>query len=239
MSAGRGTVGFRVFTRIERPAAELVRAYAEIESTNLADAMHGMGVLDGGIRPLVPPRDPIVGPALTCQITPGNGLLIRKAIEVAKPGDVLVVNGFGNLQRAVVGGNVLMSMVVKGITALILDGAIRDLDEAQQIGLPVFARGVIPRAGTNELGKGEVNVPIACGGVAVLPGDLVLADGDGVVVVPRADAPDLLGHAWRVQREKGWAGDYDARWTAARQAGGRAGAKVDAALAAAGCTIIA
>jgi RraA family protein len=235
MSDARCTVGFRVFTHFERPPAEVLRQFDTLETTNLADAMHGMHVLDGGIRPLIPPRGRIVGPALTCSISPGNGLLIRKAIEIAQPGDVLVVNGFGNLQRAVVGGNVLISMAAKGIVALVLDGVVRDLDEARRVGLAVYARGSVPRAGTNPQGRGEVNVPVACGGVAVLPGDVVVADADGVVIVPRADAAAVAAHAAAVQRQKGSAADFDQRWAAARA--GQAPASIDPLLREQGCAI--
>ncbi len=229
------TVGFRVYTRLDRPPPEVLAAYRDLETTNLADTMHGMGVLDAGIRPLIPPRERVVGPALTCCITPGNGLLIRKAIEIAQPGDVLVVNGFGNLQRAVVGGNVLISMAAKGISALVLDGVVRDLDEARRVGLAVYARGSVPRAGTNAQGRGEVNVPVACGGVAVLPGDVVVADEDGVVVVPRADAATVAARARIVQAEKGSAADFEARWAAARA--GQAPPSIDRLLREQGCAI--
>jgi 4-hydroxy-4-methyl-2-oxoglutarate aldolase len=229
-------VGFRVYTRVERPAADVLAAYADIETTNLADTMYGMGALDGGIRPLIPQDGRVVGPALTVCISPGNGLVIRKAIEIAAPGDVLVVNGFGNLQRAVVGGNVLISMAAKGIVALVLDGAVRDVDEARRVGLAVYARGTVARAGTNPQGRGEVNVPVACGGVAVLPGDVVVADADGVVVVPRADAAAVAQRARGVQRQKGSAADFEERWAAARA--GRAPESVDGVLREQGCAIL-
>jgi 4-hydroxy-4-methyl-2-oxoglutarate aldolase len=232
----RCSVGFRVFTRVERPAPDVLALFRSLETTNLADAMHGMHVLDGGIRPLILPQSRIVGPALTCSISPGNGFMIRKAIEIAQAGDVLVVNGFGNLQRAVVGGNVLISMAAKGIVALVLDGVVRDLDEARRVGLAVYARGSVPRAGTNPQGRGEVNVPIACGGVAVLPGDVVVADEDGVVVVPRADAAAVAAHAARVQQQKGSAADFDQRWAAARA--GHTPPSIDPLLREQGCAIL-
>jgi len=236
VTANRSTVGFRVFTDIERPPSDVLALYRELETTNLADAMYGMNVMDAGIRPLIPPSSRVVGPALTCSISPGNGLMIRKAIEIAQPGDVLVVNGFGNLQRAVVGGNVLISMAAKGIVALILDGVVRDLDEARRVGLAVYARGSVPRAGTNPQGRGEVNVPVACGGVAVLPGDVVVADEDGVVVVPRVDAAALATYAAAVQRQKGSAADFEQRWAAARA--GQTPPSIDALLREQGCAIL-
>ena len=229
------TVGFRVYSRIERPPADVLAAYHELETTNLSDTTYGMGVMDPAIRPLIPPRERIVGPAVTCCTSPGNGLMIRKAIELSQPGDVLVVNSFGNEQRAVVGGNVLISMAAKGIIALVLDGVVRDVDEARRIGLAVYARGSVPRAGTSPQGRGEVNVPIACGHVAVLPGDVVIGDEDGIVVVPRADAAAVATRARIVQAEKGSAADFEARWADARA--GQAPPSVDRLLRDQGCAI--
>ncbi len=121
-----GGVGFRVADGWERTSPELVKALGEIEVPNLSDAQRGLGVMDAGMRLLVPARPRVSGPALTVSISPGNGRMIRAAIEIAKPGDLLVVNGYGNTDRAVVGGNVLMSAAA----AVIVDGAVRDVDEA-------------------------------------------------------------------------------------------------------------
>lgn len=217
-SSELGGVGYRVADTWERPASDVLEALAGIEVPNLADAQRGLGVLDAGMRALVPPTKRVVGPALTVSITPGNGHMIRRAIQMAQAGDVLVVNGGGNVDRAVVGGNVLMSAAAAGILAVIVDGAVRDVDEAARVGLPVVARAAIPRAGTDANGRGEVGYPVACGGAAVAPGDVVVLDPDGVVVVPRQDAAWVIENGRSVQDAKGSAADFDARWERARSA---------------------
>lgn len=197
----RPRIGMRAFARIPRPDDDAVAALAGAGVTNVADAMLGMGVVDPRLRCLIGGGASILGPAITAQVTPGDGLLLRAAILVARPGDVLVVNAFGEKLRAVFGGAVAMHMKKRGIQAAIVDGAVRDVAEFAALGFPVFARSVSPRSGTTAGGCGEVNVPVAVGGVVVQPGDIVLGDDEGLVVVPRHDvgavagALDGTGHA--------------------------------------------
>ncbi len=216
-----GGVGFRVRDDWERPSARAIEALRAIEVPNLSDAQRGLGVMSAEMRLLVPTRPRVAGPALTVSITPGNGRMIRTAIAMAKPGEVLVVNGYGNADRAVVGGNVLMSAAAAGIAAVIVDGAVRDVDEAARVDLPIVARATVPRAGTDQNGRGEVGYPIACGGASVLPGDVVVIDADGVIVIPRADVEWVIENGNAVQKEKGSAVDFDARWEKARAAAKR------------------
>lgn len=235
------SVGFRVFGRGVMPTAAQVKAYEGIESSNLADAMHGLGAMRADITPVYRPMRPFAGPALTVTVSPGNGMMIRKAIEVSRPGDVIVVNAGGVRSRAVLGGNVAIDMVAHGIAGLVVDGAIRDADELRDLDLPVYALAVTPRSGSDPSGRGEVLAPAACGDVAVLPGDLVVADADGITVVPLADADEVLAAALSVRARKGGKDDL-----ADRLASARAGtltaydpAAVARALAAAGCADLA
>lgn len=180
--------GFRTYPSPPPPADELVAALADASSTDLSDVLDGVYTVDGAIRPLVPLDGRIAGPALTVSVTPGNGLMIRKALRMARPGDVVVVNAFGNLERAVLGANVARAALQARVRAVVVDGVVRDVSEIATMGLPLFARGTTPRSGSDPRGRGEIGVPVACGGVVVVPNDVVVADLDGITVVPAPDA---------------------------------------------------
>lgn len=189
MTAG---TGFRIFSSPPRTAEETVKGFSHVEVSRVADAMYGDGVLDPSIGLVAGDAVRIQGPALTVQTTPGNGLMIRAAIVVAQPGDILVVNGGGDIPRALFGGRLLREAADAGIHAVVVDGLVRDSAEMARVGVPVYARGFTLRSGTSWCGRGEVNVPLACGGVAFIPGDLVIGDKEGLVRVPAKDAPEVL-----------------------------------------------
>ena len=207
-----GRAGHRVRSSWQRPHAQVLDEFRQLSVPSISDAQFGHGVMHCGIHAMVPFRAPLVGGALTVSITPGNGKMIRRAIELAQPGDVLVVNGHGTGERAVLGGNVLMSAAAAGIVAVVVDGAVRDLDDAERLGIGLAARAVCPRSGTDERGVGEVGYVTAVGGVAVAAGDIVVIDQDGIVVVSAGDAADVAAGATEVQQRKGSAADFDERW---------------------------
>lgn len=184
-------LGLRIYTKVHRPKAEVLRQLADVGVGDIADAMHGIGAMNSRIVQLFTPMGRIFGPAITADLTPGDGMLMRPSIEAAQPGDILVVNAHGVTERAVLGGGVAMQMVRYGIKGLVVDGAVRDIEEFKALGLPVMARAVTPRSGTSATGYGECNLPIACGGVVVHPGDIVIGDSEGLVVVPRVWASAL------------------------------------------------
>lgn len=196
-------VGFRVYTDIVRPDKSVLKKLREFAPLNLADAMHGFGLMDSGVAPLYTPIPRVVGPALTVKITPGDGLMLRQALALAQKGDVLVVDGFGEMKRAIAGGNCCIDMEKKGLVGLIVDGAVRDVQEARELQTPVFARAPTGRPGTTYLGRGEVNVPVSCGGVVVMPGDCIVAAEEGIVVVPRADVEAVMARAKEMEAAKG------------------------------------
>jgi regulator of RNase E activity RraA len=179
------TLGLRIFRRIARPAPEDIARLAAGGPCDISDVARGAGTVDSGIRPLYSPMPGIAGPAITVDLTPGDGMLLRAAIDAAQPGDIIVANAHGDICRAILGGAIAMHMVHRGVRGLIVDGAVRDINEFRELGLPVMARGITPRSGTTSSGWGEVNVPIACGGAVVHPGDAIIGDDEGLVVVPR------------------------------------------------------
>ena len=133
----------------------------------------------------------LCGPALTVRVRPGDNLMIHKALMMVQPGDVLVIDGGGDVSQALVGGLMRTTCLARGLGGLVIDGAIRDLCEWAQDGMPIFARGHTHR-GPSKDGPGEIKVPVACAGLAVLPGDLIVGDADGVIAVPAAEAAEVL-----------------------------------------------
>ncbi|MEV6342616.1 RraA family protein [Actinoplanes sp. NPDC051851] len=165
-------------------------AFQDIPPTTLADVLGRDRVMEIGIRPLWTPVPRVAGPAYTVRCPPGDNLMLHAAIYRAEPGAVIVVES-GDLDYALAGGNVCAVAHRRGVAAFVLDGLIRDLGEVREIGFPVFARGVIPIPGTKSV-LGSHGAEVRCGGVAVNPGDVVVADEEGVVVVPAGRHDEVL-----------------------------------------------
>jgi RraA family protein len=133
----------------------------------------------------------LAGPAFTVEVRAGDNLMIHAAIAMAKPGDVLVIDGKGATSCALMGALMINACKVLELGGIVMDGAIRDTDELRELGFPVFAVGANPNGPTKFI-PGRINWPISVGGLAVSPGDLVVGDADGVVVVEREKAATLL-----------------------------------------------
>jgi regulator of RNase E activity RraA len=224
-----------VFASPPQIEADLIAAFAKLDLVNVADAMHGMGSMDGRIEPIWRPVPRVIGTALTVCVTPGNGQMIRRAILMGRPGDVMVINAFGTEERAVLGGSVIADVRANEIAAVIVDGAVRDRGEIATQRVPVFARALTTRAGTDTKGRGEINAPIACGSVVVCPGELVLADDEGVVVVPRLDVQLVHDSALAVQARMGSVRELEGRLDEARRGRVRGYDVVAEALQTGGC----
>jgi regulator of RNase E activity RraA len=136
-------------------------------------------------------RTILCGPALTVRVRPGDNLLVHKALFMSQPGDVIVVDGGGDVTQALVGGLMRTTAIARRLGGFVLDGAARDIVEWAGGGMPIFARGHTHRGPSKE-GPGEINVPIACAGLAVNPGDLIIGDADGVIAVPADQLAALL-----------------------------------------------
>ncbi len=173
-----------------RAADDLVDRFGALPAANVGDAMERMGAMDSRIQAVWPGAQ-LAGSAFTVWTRAGDNLHILRALEQIRPGDVMVVNGQGDESRALLGDLIGADAKARGLAGFVLDGACRDAEGLQEIGMPVFARATSP-AGPYKNGPGYVGRTIACGGVAVAPGDVVVGDGDGVVVVPLADAGAVL-----------------------------------------------
>ena len=185
-------VGFRIHNKIDRPKRELVESFAGIPVANIADNMNRMSCMNSRIRPLN--SAPLLGTAITVKTRPGDNLMLYKAIDMAQPRDIIVVDGQGDLTNSITGELMITLMKEIGISGLIVDGAIRDLGAIREMDFPVYAVGVQPK-GPYKDGPGEINVPISCGGIVVNPGDILVGDDDAVVVILPQDAPEILQKA--------------------------------------------
>lgn len=173
-------------THWRRPTAEQLDAFRQLPSANIADAMHRLGAMDAGIVPSWPGAS-LVGAAFTVWTRPGDNAGIHAALPEVQPGDVLVINGGGDESRALIGELIGGKAKVLGVAGFVIDGAVRDAGGLQEYDMPVFARSHTP-AGPYKDGPFALATPVAAGGVVVSPGDIVVGDADGVVVVPLAMA---------------------------------------------------
>lgn len=179
-----------VIRDIERVDADVVEQASKFPASIFADVAGRRGALHGRIAPLAPSMR-FAGPALTVEVRPGDNLMIHAAMAIAKPGDVIVVDGKGDLGSALVGEIMSQQCVALGIAAVVIDGAVRDSEAIRKLGLPMYAAGLCPNGPTKSV-PGRLNHPISIGGVCVHPGDLVVGDADGVTVIERAKAASLL-----------------------------------------------
>jgi regulator of RNase E activity RraA len=184
-----GKLGFRIVTGLPRPSEELVSEFRGRATSNVADAMGRFHFMDPGMKNRT--GLPLCGMAVTVNARPGDNLMVHKALEVARPRDVIVVSTNGNTTSAVFGE--LMGHTATGakLGGIVVDGAIRDVDGLRALEFPAYSRTVSPGASDKD-GPGEVNVPISCGNTVVMPGDIILGDDDGLAVVPREDAAEVL-----------------------------------------------
>ena len=179
-----------IIRHIERVPASIVQQASRYQAAILADVAGRRGTFDGRIRP-VSARMSFAGPAFTVEVRPGDNLMIHAAMAMAKPGDVLVVDGKGDTTCALMGAIMINACRALGLAGVVLDAAVRDSDELRELGFPVFSVGTNPN-GPTKFVPGRINWPVSVGGVAVRAGDLVVGDADGVVVVEREKAAALL-----------------------------------------------
>ncbi len=208
-----------------RVSPELLRRAAAFQPAILADVAGRRGALHGRIEALRH-RMKLVGSALTVEVRPGDNLMIHAAIALAQPGDVLVIDGKGDRSAALMGTIMMNACRQVGIAGVVIDGAVRDSVEIDEMDFPVFSVGTNPN-GPTKLASGRIGHPVSVGGVAVRAGDLVIGDADGVVVVEREKVDTLLRAAQKKVE------DEAARIEAIRQ-GHTAASWLDAALRNAG-----
>ncbi|WP_426412084.1 RraA family protein [Bradyrhizobium ganzhouense] len=209
-------VGFRILKRKRKIGADVVERFARLPVANVSDSMSRLTAGGARLRPMHE-RGGLAGPALTVKTAPGDNLMVHKAIALAEPGDIIVVDAGGDLTNAITGEMMLMQMVKRGVAGLVINGAIRDAGFIRSQTFPVFAAGVTHR-GPYKNGPGEINVPIAIDGMVIEPGDLIIGDDDGLLCVP-LDQTDAVFKAATAKFEAEQkqmanieAGTHDASW---------------------------
>jgi len=183
--------GFRIKTAFERPAVELMRKLGEFPSPEISDQLNRLYAVTPDIRCLTRPDHRLVGPACTVKVFPGDNLMVHKSLDIAEPGDVVVVDAGASRMNAALGDLISTKARHRKIAGFVVDGYVRDLPDIVKLDFPIFARGTTS-IGPLHRGPGEINYPVCCGGVVVNPGDVVIADAFGVVLVPRDNAADVL-----------------------------------------------
>jgi len=220
--------GFRIFTRINRPASALYAGFAGLPVANIGDCVNRASMLDARIRKIS--QGNLLGPAFTVKTRAGDNLMLHKALDMADPGDVIVLDAHGDTTNAITGELMMQTAVQKRLGGVIIDGAIRDVATLRDMMLPIFAAGVTP-AGPYKEGPGEINVPVSVGSVVVMPGDIIVGDEDGIVAIRPSDAAAVLEmtkkkQAAETQKMRAiMAGNSDTSW-------------IDKALLDKGCEII-
>ena len=181
-------LGFRILPHPTRLADDLVERFRAFASPNVADAMGRFNFMDPGM--MSRSGLPLCGRAVTVNCRPADNLMVHKALQLAEPGDIVVVATGGNTTSAVFGGLMCTAAAAKGLGGIVVDGAIRDVDDLTRMRFPAFSRSVCP-GGCDKDGPGEINVAISCGSAVVAPGDIVVGDRDGLAVVPYAHAAEV------------------------------------------------
>ena len=188
-------LGFRIRTDIARVPMVLMERFREFDVPDISDVLNGLYAVDFSITRQTMEEETLCGAACTVRVFPGDNLMVHKALDVAQPGDVIVVDAGGDRSaNAVLGDRICAKAKVRKIAGFVIDGLVRDLPGIDQLGVPVFARATTTM-GPSLRGPGEINYPVCCGGKVVHPGDVIVADSSGIVVIPNENAEEVLERA--------------------------------------------
>jgi RraA family protein len=224
----KAVIGFQIRKRERRVDAATVAHFRELPVANISDSMSRMTAGGPRLRP-IHRGGAMAGPAFTVKTRPGDNLMVHKALDIAEPGDIIVVDGGGDLTNSLIGEMMAAHAQTRRLGGIVIYGAIRDYDTLHAGDFPVFAAGVTHR-GPYKDGPGEINVPIAIDGMVIAPGDLIVGDGDGIVCVPYEVTAEVL----KATEAKHQA---EIKQLAAIKAGKSDRAWVDATLTRLGCAI--
>lgn len=220
--------GFRVRSTFSRPDPMLVRQFQDFATPDISDQLNRLYAVDSEIHCLTRRTSRLCGPVCTVKIFPGDNLMVHKALDIAQPGDIIAVDGSSS-STAVLGDLISTKAKHRGIAGFVVDGKIRDLPDVLPLDFPIFARGTTP-VGPLHRGPGEINYPICLGGIVTYPGDILVADQAGIVVIRQQIALELL------QRLRSFEAK-NAVYVAAVQRGEFSNAWVDRVLEEGGCIV--
>lgn len=211
-------VGKRIYLKKPEIGRQWTENFAQIPTANIADTMERSCALHARIRLFSHPiRNIQAGIALTVKSRGGDNLLIHAALDMAQQGDVIIVsNEGGGDNRSLMGEVMFRYALYKKVTGIIADGPIRDVESAENMTIPIYASGVTP-GGPYKEGPGEINVPISCGGISIMPGDIIVMDRDGAIVIPLKDAEEVLKKSIELQKEDREKAEKSGNGTADRQ----------------------
>jgi regulator of RNase E activity RraA len=193
-------LGFRIFTKVNRVSREKFEKLMQVTTGNVCDAMDRFGAMDYQVKP-VDPTMKCIGTAVTLKGRPCDNLIVYKALEIAQPGDVIVIGLYNYTINSTWGDLTSLIAKQKNLAGMVTDGLVRDVFGIKEVGLPVFSRGSVPTSPFKD-GPGEVNVPITCGGAMVRPGDIVFGDVDGVVVIPPEHVDQIVKKALQIAADE-------------------------------------
>lgn len=185
--------GFRVLKRTRQVSVEQVESYRKVPVANVSDSMNRMTAGGAALRPMHR-SGVLAGPALTVKCRPGDNLMVHYALDIAQPGDVIVVDAGGDLTNAIIGELMVAYAIKKRLSGIVINGAIRDAASIAADDFPVFAAGITHR-GPYKDGPGEINVPIAINGMVIEPGDMIVGDDDGLLSIPFNEVDSVLNKA--------------------------------------------
>jgi len=192
----KGRLWMTVVESFNRPSQYIIEGYKTLvenyESVTCAisDIMGRTGAMTADIKPLFEGVR-LAGTVTTAKSVGGDLSAVIKAVDLSQPGDIILVDAQGNANSAFWGENITMSAMNKGVAAAVIDGSFRDVEEIRKLKFPIFSKGIVPNVGAIA-GYGHVNVPIQCAGLPVHPGDMIVIDGNGIVVVPIAESEEIL-----------------------------------------------
>lgn len=199
MNSVMANIGYRVYENIKRPDPKIIKGFEGIQVANIDDCMNRMGAINESIQQMNGKN--ILGPAFTVKVPSGDNLMIFLAIEMAEPGDVVVVDGEGNMDRALVGEILAKFAESKKLGGFVINGCIRDFEILSKMDIPIFAKGLTPN-GPFRNGPGEINTPISIGRTVIFPGDIIIGDRDGVIVVKPDEAVELQKKAREIEQKE-------------------------------------
>ncbi|QJW45503.1 RraA family protein [bacterium BFN5] len=181
-------IGCTIIQDFKRTEKRLVELFENLPVANIDDCMNRTAAVDPSIKPLN--KSPLLGTAFTVKVPEGDNLMFHKAMDMAQAGDVIVIDAGGDINRAIFGELMITYCKTRGIAGVIVDGSVRDADALSEMDIAIYAKGVTPN-GPYKNGPGEINTPISFGGKVICPGDIIVGDGDGIVVIKPDVAEDI------------------------------------------------